>query len=157
MDVSNDEIYDILSYYGIDCANNSISVASGWFGNANSELLNEINFDENTTCWEKYYVELKKLSSGDQLLYKKANDFGIITLEYMIFNKNEKLGILNVSENTYIPIENIRFDTDTANSADANNDKIYHIIKNITWEKYHTSADKIKKAFKNYMNAKHQI
>lgn len=100
------------------------------------------------TLWEPYYLERRKLTSGDDLLYYKDGEYGIFKFDGIIFIDSSNAGMYSFTQKTFIPIEQLIFFPSKLEP------ETYCIIKNITFDTYIKSAKVIQRQWRKYFEYK---
>ena len=146
-------IEDILTASEIEVTD-TMQVCGGWVGRQFPELITESSSKdgdpEDITCWNSYFIESRKLSSGDQLLFVKNGEYGIFHFDYLITDHDEKIGLISIDDYLFIDYKHIQFYPSSKEEYRNKNDDIYYILRNITFNSYNVASNRIKRAFRNY-------
>jgi hypothetical protein len=143
-------IEDILTASEIEVTD-TMQVCGGLVGRQFPELITESSSkDGDITCWNSYFIESRKLSSGDQLLFVKNGEYGIFHFDYLITDHDENIGLISIDDYLFIDYKYIRFYPSSKEEYRNKNDNIYYILRNITFNSYSVASNRIKRAFRNY-------
>lgn len=126
----------------------AITLCWGWLGNEIDGIVRKWHKRPTgeTTGWEPYYIELKRLSSGDYLLYESNGSFGVFQMDYLILDGRQVIGLYNIMGNKMLPFKDVSFDKYRWAK--------YNVIVNLTFQSYVWASNTIKNAWKEYKRSK---
>lgn len=147
-------IEDILIANEIEITD-TLQVCGGWVGRQFPEIIDKSspNYcdEEDITSWEPYFIEGRKLSSGDQLLYCKNGEYGIFNFDYVITDLDQTIGIISIEDYSFIDYKYLKFYPKSKEEYLIHeNNNIYYILRNITFNSYIQASNIIKRAYRNY-------
>lgn len=147
-------IEDILTASEIEITD-TMQVCGGWVGRQFPEIIDKTigkpsPDQEDITCWEPYFIEGRKLSSSDQLLYIKNGEYGIFNFDYLITDKEKNIGLISIEDYLFIDYKKLKFYPSSKSVYVNKNDDIYYILRNITFNSYSVASNRIKRAYRNY-------